>query len=146
MTEPASDPFQLQRFIDAQAGVYATALAELKAGRKETHWMWYIFPQVLGLGSSPRAVTYAIRSLAEGRAYVAHPVLGPRLRECTSTVIRLADRTLDQIFGYPDSLKFHSSMTLFTRAAPEDTLFNEALSKYCDGRLDLDTLSRLRPY
>src|SRR5437764_10712569 len=107
------DPFNLQRFVDAQAGIYAQALGELRAGCKQSHWMWFIFPQIAGLGFSPTAQHYAIGSLAEAGAYLAHPQLGPRLRETTAAVMAVAGRTAHQIFGSPDDLKFRSSMTLF---------------------------------
>lgn len=137
------DPFDLQRFVAAQAGTYETALAELRRGRKASHWMWFIFPQLAGLGSSPMAQTYAIGSLDEARAYLAHPALGPRLRECVQAVNALAGRSAHQIFDAPDDLKFRSSLTLFAKAAPQEPLFATALGKYFGGELDLRTLARL---
>ena len=139
------DPFHLQRFIDAQASVYDGARAELAAGEKRSHWMWFIFPQIAGLGFSSMAQRYAITDLAEAKAYLAHPVLGPRLRECTALVNAVQGRTLEQIFGYPDDLKFHSSVTLFAQAeSADDSVFAQALSKYFQGRRDSGTLSHLR--
>lgn len=138
--------FGLDRFVRAQAGVYEQACAELRAGRKRTHWMWFIFPQIKGLGSSEMAVRYAISSIEEARAYLEHPVLGPRLRECAGIVVSLEGRTIDQIFGYPDDLKFHSSMTLFSKAAEiseEDLVFSQALDKYFDGKEDAGTVQRI---
>ncbi len=110
--------FDLERFVEAQTGVYESARAELVAGRKRTHWMWFVFPQLAGLGSSPAARHYAISGLLEARAYLAHPVLGPRLRECAG-ILRTADRSAADIFGYPDDLKLRSSMTLFATADPD---------------------------
>jgi uncharacterized protein (DUF1810 family) len=107
----------LERFVEAQTGVYASARAEIEAGRKRTHWMWFVFPQLAGLGSSPTAQHYAISGLAEARDYLAHPVLGPRLRECAEMLLT-ADRSASEIFGYPDDLKLRSSMTLFAQADP----------------------------
>ena len=126
----ADDPYDLNRFIDAQAPVYETVVAELKSGRKRTHWMWFIFPQLAGLGRSPMAQSYAIASVAEAAAYLDHPVLGLRLRECTQLVLEIDNRTLREIFGSPDDLKFRSSMTLFAEAAAGDQLFAAALHKY----------------
>ena len=147
---PDTDPFHLQCFVDAQSSVYPEARAELAAGHKRTHWMWFIFPQIQGLGSSPTAQRYAIADRAEASAYLAHPVLGPRLRECTALTIAAADRrpgtTADDIFPYPDGLKFHSSVTLFAETAqsPEDRQhFTDALNRFFAGRADAATLSRL---
>jgi uncharacterized protein (DUF1810 family) len=134
----------LQRFVEAQADAYETALAELRRGRKTTHWMWFVFPQIAGLGRSSIARFYAIGSLDEARAYVTHPVLGPRLIACVRTVNALEGRTAHAIFGSPDDLKLHASLTLFARAAPEEPVFAEALVKYFGGRLDALTLDRLR--
>lgn len=125
----------LERFVEAQAPIYARALAELKAGAKQSHWMWFIFPQIAGLGHSAMAQMYAIRDLAEARAYLAHSVLGPRLRECTQAVLDIDGKTAHAIFGSPDDLKFRSSMTLFDSAAPTD-IFRTALEKYFDGEAD----------
>ncbi len=135
-----NDPHDLGRFLEAQARVYRQVHAELTAGRKESHWMWFIFPQLAGLGSSATARHYAIGSLAEARAYLAHPVLGARLRECTRLVLAVEGRTLAEIFADPDDLKFRSSMTLFARAAdgsrPEDRVFAAALGRYFAGEPD----------
>jgi uncharacterized protein (DUF1810 family) len=138
--------YHLERFLEAQEGVYEQACAELRAGQKQTHWMWFIFPQIQGLGSSAMAARYAISSLEEAHAYLEHPVLGQRLRECTGIVVALQERTADEIFGYPDNLKFHSSMTLFAQAAAiseEDLIFSQALDKYFSGREDPATMQRL---
>lgn len=137
------DPYDLQRFVEAQEPVLASVLAELRAGRKESHWMWFVFPQVSGLGGSAMAVRYAIGSLAEARAYAAHPLLGPRLRECARLVAQVEGSNVEEIFGYPDDLKFRSSMTLFARAAPEEPLFAQCLQKYFGGEPDAATLARL---
>lgn len=131
-----ADPHDLARFVEAQAGVYETACAELRAGRKQSHWMWFVFPQLAGLGSSATARRFAIRSLEEARAYLAHPVLGPRLRACTALVNAIEGRDIGAIFGYPDDLKFHSSMTLFARAAPGSPEFRAALNRHFAGRED----------
>ena len=126
----ADDPYNLNRFVEAQAPVYKTVVAELKSGRKQTHWMWFVFPQLAGLGRSPMAQSYAIASVAEAAAYLDHPVLGARLRECTRLVVEIENRTLHEIFGSPDDLKFRSCMTLFAEAAGGDQLFAAALHKY----------------
>jgi uncharacterized protein (DUF1810 family) len=142
----AKGEYDLERFLEAQAGVYERACAELRAGKKQSHWMWFIFPQIHGLGSSEMAVRYAISSIEEAHAYLEHPVLGQRLRECTGIVVALKDRTVEEIFGYPDNLKFHSSMTLFAQAATiseEDLIFSQALDKYFSGREDPATMQRL---
>lgn len=132
----------LQRFVDAQAKVIDHVRQELKAGRKLTHWMWFIFPQVKGLGHSATAKRYAIADLAEARAYLAHPVLGPRLIECTRAVLAIKGRSLSEIFEIPDDLKFVSSMTLFAHAS-EQPIFREALERFCGGEEDTQTLKRL---
>ncbi len=137
------DPYDLGRFVEAQAAVYAQVCSELGAAEKRSHWMWFIFPQIRGLGSSPTAVRYAIGSLEEARAYLAHPVLGARLRECTGLVLGTTGRTVEAIFGYPDDLKFHSSMTLFARAAADETIFDEALGRFFGGAMDRGTVERL---
>lgn len=138
-----SDVFELQRFVDAQARNYDLALAELRAGRKDSHWMWYVFPQIAGLGVSAMAQTYAIGSLAEARAYLAHPVLGVRLLECVAAVVAVNGRSAREIFGGPDDMKLRSSLTLFARAAPGGTLFRRALDLYFDGEPDPRTLEIL---
>ncbi|MEU8816677.1 DUF1810 domain-containing protein [Actinoplanes sp. NPDC048796] len=126
----------LGRFVSAQKGVYDEALDEIKRGRKRTHWMWFVFPQLAGLGSSSTAQFYAIRDLAEARDYLAHPVLGPRLIEIAEAVVASPAATADQLFGYPDNLKARSSMTLFKRAAPDQTVFTAVLDKYYGGEAD----------
>lgn len=136
-----SDPFDLNRFITAQAPVYDTALAELKAGRKRSHWMWFVFPQIHGLGRSPTAKFYAIKSLDEASAYLNHPLLGPRLLECTAAVLGLEGLSAADIFGYPDDMKFRSSLTLFGYVAPDNPLFEQALNKYYEGQRDTRTLA-----
>lgn len=135
--------FNLQRFVDAQQGVYEQALAELRAGRKRSHWMWFIFPQIAGLGSSETARRYAIRNSDEAAAYLAHPVLGPRLRNCAAAVAAFDDRGADEIFDYPDNLKFHSSMTLFADVAPDEAVFQTCLDQFFDGQPDQATLDKL---
>jgi len=139
----ADDPFDLQRFVDAQAAVYERVREELKNGRKQSHWMWFIFPQIAGLGHSAMAQRYAISSLDDAKAYLANPVLGPRLRECTRLVLQVVGKSALQILGSPDDMKFRSCMTLFARAAPEEALFRTALEKYFDGVEDSQTLTRL---
>jgi len=138
------DRFDLQRFVSAQQGVYEQARAELREGMKRSHWMWFVFPQVRGLGSSAMSRRYAIASLEEAAAYLEHPVLGPRLRECTALVLQAEGRSIDRIFGSPDDMKFRSCMTLFDRAdrAPE-RIFGAALQKYFGGATDPQTLERL---
>jgi uncharacterized protein (DUF1810 family) len=138
------DPFDLARFLHAQAGVYVQVLDELRAGEKRSHWMWFIFPQFSGLGSSSCSQRYAIKSLAEARAYLEHPVLGPRLVECTRIVNGLQSRSAHQIFGYPDDLKFRSCMTLFEIASGPGSEFTSALVKYFAGERDPRTLELMR--
>jgi uncharacterized protein (DUF1810 family) len=139
----ADDPHNLQRFVDAQNPVFAQVCAELRRGRKTGHWMWFVFPQLQGLGFSAMAERYAIASRAEAAAYLAHPVLGPRLRECARLVTEVEGRTIGEIFGYPDDLKFRSSMTLFAHAAADNAVFTEALRKYFANTFDPATLDRL---
>jgi len=140
----AADRFDLQRFVAAQAPVFASALEELRKGRKRTHWMWFVFPQLRGLGSSSMAAFYGIGSLEEARAYLAHRLLGPRLVLCTETVLGINGKTLHDIFGSPDDIKFRSSMTLFARASDDDAaVFKRALDLYCQGRPDDRTLALL---
>jgi len=135
------DTFNLQRFVDAQNAVYHNVRTELKSGRKTSHWMWFVFPQIRGLGSSPMAKRFAISSLEEARAYLAHPVLGVRLIECCKLVVESKDADVHEIFGYPDDLKFHSSITLFAHADPNEVVFKEALQKYFGGKEDAATLN-----
>ena len=136
-----SDPHDLQRFVDAQEPVYPQVLAELRAARKASHWMWFVFPQLAGLGGSAMARRYAISSLDEARAYLAHPVLGPRLRECSELVLRAAQPDVHRIFGSPDDLKFRSCMTLFQRAAPQEPVFGACLDRFFGGAPDERTLA-----
>jgi uncharacterized protein (DUF1810 family) len=151
MQETQEDRFNLQRFLEAQGGVIERVYAELRTGQKRSHWMWFVFPQIRGLGSSEMAMRYAISGREEARAYLDHPVLGPRLQECAGVVVDLQGRTIEAIFGYPDDLKFHSSMTLFDRAAalfaeaegPSEGVFHMALKKYFGGKADEATLARL---
>ncbi|OBH52209.1 calpastatin [Mycobacterium mantenii] len=140
---PESDPFDLERFVGAQASVYGDVVDELRSGRKRTHWMWFVFPQLRGLGGSPTAVHYGISSLDEARAYLRHELLGPRLRECARLVSAVQGRSVGQIFGSPDDLKLRSSMTLFARATDDNEDFIAVLDKYYDGRHDPRTLERL---
>ena len=133
----------LERFIEAQEGIYNTVLTELRAGKKQSHWMWFIFPQMAGLGRSSTASFYAIKSAAEAEAYLRHPMLGSRLRECTTTVLNLEGLSLTDIFDYPDNLKFCSSMTLFNFVAPRDSIFESAIIKYCKAHKDARTLQIL---
>jgi uncharacterized protein (DUF1810 family) len=140
------DPFDLARFVDAQARTYETARAELRQGAKQSHWMWFIFPQLRGLGSSPMAVRFAIASLAEAEAYLAHRLLGPRLVECTGLVLAVEGRPIEAILPYPDHLKLHSSLTLFAEAAEgaDKAVFQSALARYFGGEPDARTLRLLR--
>jgi uncharacterized protein (DUF1810 family) len=137
------DRFQLERFLDAQQPVYETVLGELRAGRKRSHWMWFIFPQIAGLGHSEMAAKFALSSLDEAVAYLAHPVLGRRLRECAVLVARVEGRSIAEIFGHPDDMKLRSSMTLFSQAAPEEPIFARCLQKYFSGEPDPETLAGL---
>lgn len=139
----SNDPYNLQRFVDAQAAQYTQVCAELRAGRKQSHWIWFIFPQMKGLGRSEMADFYGIASRPEAVAYLAHPVLGARLRECTRLVNAVEGRSVDQIFGYPDNLKFRSSMTLFAAVTEEERIFADALQKYFGGEPDANTVARL---
>src|SRR5690349_15526862 len=125
--QPEHKNFNLQRFVEAQDPVFEQVLSELRSGRKRTHWMLYIFPQIAGLGQSPTARKFALSSVEEAQAYINHPVLGPRLRECTRLVNLAHADSIDEIFGYPDNLKFHSCMTLFAHATSIDNIFHEAL-------------------
>jgi uncharacterized protein (DUF1810 family) len=147
MPDPTPDPHHLQRFVGAQARVFPQVLAELREGRKRSHWMWFIFPQIAGLGSSSTAQHYAISGRAEALAYLAHPILGPRLRQCTDLVNqisgRIPNRTIDEIFGYPDDLKFRSSMTLFAAVAPSEAVFRTALERYFAAEPDPATVQLL---
>jgi uncharacterized protein (DUF1810 family) len=141
--EEDGDPFTLQRFVEAQAGVYEQVVEELRAGRKRSHWMWFIFPQIAGLGASEMARRFAISGREEAAAYLRHEVLGVRLRDCAELVNAVAGKTVEQIFGYPDDLKFRSSMTLFATVAGGERVFKEALERYFGGEPDSATLARL---
>lgn len=143
MTDPTIDPHDLQRFLAAQGPVIDRVRAELRAGRKSSHWMWFIFPQIAGLGRSETPRFYAIRSRDEAAAYLAHPVLGPRLVECTRLVNAVEGASAAQIFGNVDAAKFRSCMTLFAAVAPERTEFTDALRKYFHGAADEATLRRI---
>jgi uncharacterized protein (DUF1810 family) len=138
------DPYDLDRFLSAQAGVFPQVLDELRAGAKRSHWIWFIFPQIKGLGHSPQSEFYGIGSLAEAQAYLRHPHLGPRLVECVQLVLDVKGRTIQQILGYPDDLKFRSSMTLFARADASNPVFQQALDRYFAGQADALTLELLR--
>ena len=140
-----SDPFDLDRFVSAQVMAYDQALGELREGRKRSHWMWFIFPQLRGLGLSQTAQHFGISGLDEARAYLTHPLLGPRLRACTEAVLAIEGRSLHGIFGSPDDLKFVSSMTLFSAASVDETanLFELAIARLCAGQPDARTLSLL---
>ncbi|MGJ4928346.1 DUF1810 domain-containing protein [Bradyrhizobium sp. HKCCYLS2038] len=132
-------PDDLGRFVDAQDSIYSRVIAELAVGAKQSHWMWFVFPQVEGLGNSTMARRYAIASLAQAEAYLAHPMLGPRLRECTRLVLAVTGKSLPDILGAPDDVKFRSCMTLFDAVSPDD-IFAEALARYCNGARDPATL------
>jgi uncharacterized protein (DUF1810 family) len=138
----ANDPHQLNRFVEAQTEVYSRVVAELAAGRKQSHWMWFVFPQVVGLGFSAMAQRYAIGSRAEAEAYLAHPILGPRLLECTRLVLGVSGKTIRDILGSPDDMKFRSSMTLFG-AVSTDPVFDQAIGQYYAGTRDQATLDIL---
>jgi uncharacterized protein (DUF1810 family) len=143
MAAPSTATFDLARFVAAQDSCYATVRAELAAGRKRTHWMWFIFPQIAGLGHSAMAQYYAIRSAGEARAFLAHPVLGPRLAECTALVNAVEGRSAHAIFGSPDDFKFRSCLTLFSAVADDGAVFRDALAKYFGGEPDPRTLALL---
>jgi uncharacterized protein (DUF1810 family) len=134
---------EFDHFVAAQEGVYEDVLRELADGEKTSHWMWFIFPQMRGLGSSGMSNRFAINSLDEARRYLQHKVLGARLRECTQLVLQVQDRTAEEIFGYVDCLKFRSSMTLFSLASPPGSVFEKAIEKYCSGQKDPKTLALL---
>lgn len=138
-----NDPFRLHRFVDAQNPIIDAVRAELRNGRKTSHWMWFVFPQMQGLGHSDMARRFAISSIEEARAYLAHPVLGPRLIECTELLLAVKDRSAAEILGFPDDRKLHSSMTLFARAADDPSPFNASLQRYFNGEPDRATLGML---
>lgn len=139
----APDPHGLLRFVSAQADNYENALRELRAGKKESHWIWFIFPQVAGLGSSPTARHYAIRNRDEAAAYLAHDILGPHLDECAGALLARADKNIDAIMGFPDNLKLQSSMTLFDTISPQGNIFRQVLDRFFGGRPDEKTLAFL---
>jgi uncharacterized protein (DUF1810 family) len=136
-------PDDLQRFVLAQDPMFERVLSELRAGMKTSHWMWFIFPQIRGLGRSPVSLEYAIASREEAQSYLQHPILGPRLKQCTRLVLEVEGRSIEEIFGSPDDMKFRSSMTLFAEVSPDDDIFQRALQKYCAGVPDRLTLERL---
>jgi uncharacterized protein (DUF1810 family) len=135
----SGDPYDLRRFLDAQAPVIEQVLEELRAGRKRSHWIWFVFPQLRGLGASAMAQRYGISSLAEAQAYWAHPVLGPRLRQCCALMLAVPGRSAQEILGSPDDLKFRSCLTLFALAAPQEPVFGAALQRFYDGQPDART-------
>lgn len=139
-----TDPYQLDRFIVAQQRDYQSALAEIAAGQKRSHWMWYVFPQYEGLGLSPTSIRYSIKSPAEARAYLAHPVLGSRLRECASALLALNGRSAHEIFATPDDLKLKSCMTLFAWISPPGSMFEQVIDKYFRGQLDQKTVALIQ--
>ena len=139
-----NDPYNLERFIDAQRDDYETALAEMRAGRKRSHWMWYIFPQIEGLGFSAMSQRYAIRSAAEARAYLEHPVLGERLRICIEALVSFEGRSVEQIFGFPDDRKLRSCATLFGAVSPAGSAFHRLLEKYFQGEWDPRTMEKIK--
>lgn len=141
--QPRPDPFHLSRFISAQQGVFERILDELRSGRKKSHWMWYIFPQIDGLGRSETARHYAIKSFDEARAYLAHPLLGVRLVECCETILTLPGTSASEIFGFPDDMKLKSCMTLFAAVSEGSTVFPRVLDKYFNGKPDHHTLALL---
>jgi uncharacterized protein (DUF1810 family) len=143
MMEPDDDPHNLNRFVEAQADTYGRAIAELREGRKRSHWMWFVFPQWDGLGSSPTATFYAIKSIAEAKAYLEHPMLGPRLLECAATVLNIDGRSAHEIFGSPDDWKLRSGATLFARVAPPGSVFERVLDKFYHGEPDEKTIALL---
>jgi uncharacterized protein (DUF1810 family) len=138
-----NDPYNLERFVDAQNPVFKQVCDELRDGRKRSHWMWFIFPQLRGLGNSPTAIHFAISSRQEAEAYWKHPILGQRLEECTRLVNSVEGRSIEQVFGYPNDLKFRSSMTLFANTTSENEIFRQALQKYFDGEPDRLTIEQL---
>jgi uncharacterized protein (DUF1810 family) len=134
------DPYRLDRFIEAQEGDYENALAEIRAGRKRSHWMWYVFPQFTGLGSSPTSAHYAIKSREEAKQYLAHPVLGRRLVECAEALLGIDNRSAHEIFGSPDDMKLRSSATLFASVSPDGSVFQQIIDKYFEGNSDVRTI------
>jgi uncharacterized protein (DUF1810 family) len=143
VNHPNDDPYDLERFITAQESDYDTAIEELQRGAKRSHWIWYVFPQVAGLGSSMMAERYAIQSREEGAAYLAHPILGARLAECASVLLQHTGKTAEDVMGYPDSLKLKSSMTLFAELSATDSVFQKVLNHYFSGAGDVRTTEYL---
>ena len=139
-TPSADDPYDLARFVEAQEDSYKQALSEIRGGRKQSHWMWFIFPQFAGLGVSSMSERYAVKSVAEAEAYLAHPVLGPRLLECSEAVLRLEGLAAVKIFGSPDDMKLRSCATLFACVSPDGSVFHRIIDKYFDGKRDEATL------
>ena len=139
-----TDPYDLNRFIEAQEAVYERALSELQNGRKKTHWMWFIFPQIAGLGSSAMSHRYSIRSVDEARAYMDHPLLGARLRECGNAILQVEDRSATEILGSPDDMKLKSCATLFEAVSPRESVFAQILDKYYQGERDSRTLDLIK--
>ena len=140
---PNADPHDLARFVQAQERVFESALGEIRSGRKRSHWMWYVFPQFAGLGFSPTSVRYSIRSRDEAEAYLRHPVLGPRLVECSESLLRVEGSSAREILGSPDDLKLRSSATLFAAVSPKDSVFERLLDRFFEGRRDERTLQLL---
>lgn len=140
----ATDPYKLERFVAAQRGVYDRALAELRQGRKTSHWMWFVFPQIAGLGRSEMSVRYAISTVDEAVAYWRHDTLGPRLRACVEALLKHGEPSAREIMGSPDDLKLRSSLTLFALAVPDEPLFAQALQRFFDGESDPGTVERLQ--
>jgi uncharacterized protein (DUF1810 family) len=142
---PVTEEYKLERFVNQQDldGMYDRAVSELRAGRKLSHWMWFIFPQIAGLGNSPMSQKFAISSLPEARAYLRHPILGPRLTKCTQILVGINGKSATEIFGATDAMKLRSSMTLFAHAAPDDPVFRAILDKYFNGSPDNNTVVRL---
>jgi uncharacterized protein (DUF1810 family) len=143
LNRPDRDPYNLERFVSAQQAIYPQVVSELRAGYKTSHWMWFVFPQIRGLGRSPISLEYAISSREEAAAYLQHPILGPRLKECTQLVLDVENRSVDKIFGSPDDMKFRSSMTLFAQVSADDDIFIRALQQYFGGAPDQLTLDRV---
>jgi|SRR5579864_4820902 len=143
LNRSALNPYNLERFVSAQDRIYPQVVSELRSGMKTSHWMWFIFPQVRGLGRSPVSMQYAISSREEAGAYLQHTILGPRLKECTRLVLDVKGRSAEEIFGSLDDMKFRSSLTLFAQVSPNDDIFSRALQQYFDGAPDQLTLDRL---
>ena len=143
LNRPDRDPYNLERFASAQQAIYPQVVSELRAGYKTSHWMWFVFPQIRGLGRSPISLEYAISSRQEAAAYLQHPILGPRLKECTRLILALEGQSAEDIFGSPDDMKFRSSMTLFAQVSPDDDIFARALQQYFHGVPDQLTLDRV---